>query len=206
MTTSRRALLMLGPAIPLLAACGSASTSSSSPTAATTVSVNADYPEYESVEEGTAAADLIIAGTILTSRDDTLKPETVDSTDPAINPQAGTEDEPSDDAATDVPVTITDVRVRSVLAGTGAHADQTIEVSQTGGLLDGVTYQVDGAEDLSAHHGEELVLLLTSTGSGRPYVLINPQQGAYTADGSKLTPLGSTRGLPHLTSLSQLRA
>lgn len=151
MTTSRRALLMLGPAIPLLAACGSASTSSSSPTAATTVSVNADYPEYESVEEGTAAADLIIAGT-------------------------------------------------------GAHADQTIEVSQSGGLLDGVTYQVDGAEDLSAHHGEELVLLLTSTGSGRPYVLINPQQGAYTADGSKLTPLGSTRGLPHLTSLSQLRA
>ena len=151
----------------------------------------ADYPAYPSGAELVAAADVIVHGTALDARDDTLYPDPPTGTDPARNPQAGVPE--NEREASGVAVTITRVKVTEVLKG-DVRAGDVIEVSQ----LRGEQNTTDLAEDA------EYALLLAGFGAGRPFSPVNPTQGVYEVRDGELRKV--TRGqAPPFGTLADLK-
>lgn len=156
------------------------------------VVTHANYPSYNSSEEIAKAADVVIRGTAITSRNDKMLPDVSTDTDPAVNPQAGLSPEEIADFREEaaVAITVTTVRVGEVLKGDVAVGD-VIEVKQLGGELNGVRYRDSTTTLLSAGSTSEYVLLLSSYGPGKPFSLLNPEQAMYTVgSGEDLLPVG----------------
>lgn len=102
-----------------------------------TVTVHADYAQYASADEAVRSADLVATGTYLSSYETLLYP-TIDTEagDGRTNPQHGLDDTDIPVAELAVPITISRVRVDSVIKGS-ALVGEVIEVSQPGGTING---------------------------------------------------------------------
>ncbi|GAA0794752.1 hypothetical protein [Spirilliplanes yamanashiensis] len=145
-----------------------------------TVLTHALYPSYRDSTELLTDADLVIRGVPTAARVEQLFMDPPEGTDPLTNPQAGLPPEEVErirqDSAT--VVTVTTVRVTEVVKGT-ATVGGTVDVSQLGGTFKGVRYR-EGSTTMLSQGGAEYVMFLAAHGAGRPYDLLNPQQGLYT--------------------------
>src|SRR4051812_1194829 len=108
--------------------------------ACTSTSVaQADYPYYDSPAALFDRADLVVEADV--ARDSRVTrewPQPAVGTDPVTNPQAGA---PPGDEDTSVVITVHRASLVTIYKGTARPGD-SIEVSQPGGRLDGVTYEV----------------------------------------------------------------
>jgi hypothetical protein len=184
-----------------LSGCGAAA---SSPKPVEVVNIAADYPDYSSAEQIIDTSDLVVQVQPVSSRVETLQPDVSDSTDPLANPQAGV---PADQVAQIDPVvvTVSTVKIVDVVKG-AANPGDLIEVSQLGGVLNGVQYVEADTTTLSPATGTDYVLMLAAHGADDPYDLVNPVQGMYevnTAD--ELSPVQNEGALP-IESLTDLRS
>ncbi|GGX65091.1 hypothetical protein [Streptomyces anandii] len=188
MTTARRHVLITGTAmLAAFAAVGcsadgtSAKGAGSAP-AAETVTYHADYPAYSSLDEVIKKSDVVVEGTVLSSRVEKMLPDAPAGNDPAKNPQAGlspAEAKKAKEAAEADPVIVTVSRVKVSRALSGhVAAGSVIEVSQLGGTYKGVKYR-DSDTTLLAKGGPKYVLMLADHGNGHPYDLVNPVQALY---------------------------
>lgn len=172
---SRRGALALALSM-LVVACGSGRSG-----------VVADYPAYATVPEMIDAADVILIGTVLSTRVEEVLADGGTGADPSLDPQAGLE---STERANSVVVTVAVVEVTQVMKG-DVENGQRIEVSQPGernNVPAGTTLVEPGGMDYA------FVLKLHE---GAPYDLVNPQQGLYRvgADG-RLTTVSEGNQLP----------
>lgn len=172
--------LMVTPAIAfslLLVACGSSPAASSRPEAMV------DYPLYESAEALTEAADLVVVGTAVASREDTLLPS-YEGDDPEANPRAGMEQELTDEEleAAAVAVTVSTVKIDEVVVGT-AEAGGLIEVSQ-----------VTGEAGSPIEDGPVLLFL---SGEGAPLSIVGGSQGHWVGEDGGFRAVAADR--PDLT-------
>jgi hypothetical protein len=155
-----------------------------------TVSYAADYPVFDSVEDLTESADLVITGTVIDSETRLLYPEISDSTDPLVNPWAGASQEEMEEQRIEgaVVTTVSTVQVEAVIKG-DAQVGDTIEVSQLGGTVqekvNGRTKQTTYvAQDttLLDDVSSDTVLLMLNEHDQDPYDLLNPVQALYEVD------------------------
>lgn len=157
--------------------------------AAEVVPYEADYPSYDSVDALLKQSDVIVRGTVVGSQVRELSPEAPTGDDPVANPQAGLT--PEEAAESDpVVVTVSTVKVAQVLSGAGdVKVGDTVEVSQLGGTLDGVTFQEKQTTAL-AEDDTQYVLMLADQGDTNPYDLLNPEQALYTVGSDdEVTPV-----------------
>jgi len=169
----RQFLVRLGGAVAALSTAACTSTSA----------VLADYPYYDSPAALFAKADLVVEADVAReSRVAREWPQPGVGSDPVTNPQAGA---PPGDEDTSVVITVHRASLVTVYKGT-AKPGESIEVSQPGGRLDGVTYEVADAVPLT---GARYVLFLATYPDG-PADLLNPVQAQYRVDGAgNLTPV-----------------
>jgi hypothetical protein len=173
------------------------------------VTYHADYPSYDSLDSIMKESDVIVRGTVTSSRVQELLPEKSTSDDPAANPQAGLSDaevaEAAEAAAAEpVVITVSTVKVSEVLSGNVKPGD-TVEVSQLGGTLDGVTYAEEETTTL-VKGKTEYVLMLADQGTANPYDLLNPEQALYTVTADeKVTPVADA-GFDNVGKVDQLAA
>ena len=183
-----------------LVGCSSGSTEASAPTV---VQYFADYPAYGTQAELVGAADVVVRGTVVSSRVETQYPEVSTSTDPRSNPQAGLDAAAAAQVAP-VVVTVSTVSVEEVLKGSVAVGD-LVEVSQLGGKVGRVTYVAEGTVPLKTGP-TDYVLLLADHGTGVPLDLVNPEQAMYTVSPSTgLQPVTSAPGLAVASSLGEIQ-
>lgn len=192
------------------------------------VTMTADYPGFGSPRKAVAAAELVVTGIPLGSRETILYPE-IDFTSgtPETNPQYGLTWDDIDMDAMGVPTTVTRVKVTRVIknaAGDNAVRDNAvkvgdiIEVAQVGGTdADGTvtreanTVLLPEAAAVAASAGKpapsEFLLLLSDNGNGT-YDAINPEEGVLGVDGSgAVSALSeSTRKSPVGTTLAEYEA
>jgi len=185
-----------------LSGCGAPATSSAKPAAL--VQFSADYPASSSAKQIVGKSDLVVRVRPVASRVEKLLPDRSDSTDPLVNPQAGV---PADEVAQADPVvvTVSTVKVVDVVKGAAQPGD-VIEVSQLGGLLDGVRYVDTETTTLSATAADDYVLMLAAHGAGKPYDLLNPVQGMYTVNSAGVLSPVRTEGALSVGSLTGLRS
>ncbi len=163
--------------------------------------IMADYPGYSSITEAADASALVVAGEVVDTRTEELRPETSDSDDPNVNPQLGVPQEEVDQLP-GVLITISSVRITEVVKGDAAVGD-VIEVSQLGGEKDGRRV-VERSTTLIDSLDSQVVLFLAAH-EDAPFDLINPEQGVLTLDGGNLEAL-SQSGLEAPATLSELRS
>jgi hypothetical protein len=155
------------------------------------VEYHANYPVYRSSAELIDAADLIVRGTPINSRVEKMYPDVSTDSDPMRNPQAGLSDEEVRQARESqaVVVTVTTVKVAEAIKGAAAVGD-VVQVSQLGGVLDGVRYADSGTTLLPTNARASYVLFLAAYGAGKPHDLLNPGQAMYlVGDGGALKPV-----------------
>jgi hypothetical protein len=149
------------------------------------VTIQADYPEYETADALYGAATLVIDGQ-LTGASKVLR-EVPDpnagGSDPKLNPNAGA---PAGNAQAAQPpdstiVTVYEVKVLAVHKGE-AKVGEIVDIKTLGGVFDGVTYQEIGVSPLKA--GQPYLLFL-ETYPTSPAAMLNPAQAQYAigADG-----------------------
>ena len=149
------------------------------------VTIQADYPAYETADALYGAATLVIDGQ-LTGASKVLRevpdPNAAGS-DPKLNPNAGA---PAGKAQAAQPpdstiVTVYEVKVLAVHKGQ-AKVGGTIDIKTLGGVFDGVTYKEIGVSPLKS--GQPYLLFL-ETYPDSPAALLNPEQAQYAigADG-----------------------
>lgn len=157
------------------------------------VEMHADYPGYDSLDAAIAAADTIVQGEFLESREATLEP-VIDTTsgDAEMNPHFGVDPEEIDTTGLGVPTTVSRIEVLETFAGT-VEPGAIIEVRQMGG---------SGAKESSTTLLEDagntgFILLLAENPDG-VFSLINPQAGAWTveSEGSAQSKVQSLSGQP----------
>lgn len=166
------------------------------------VESHADYRHFATAEELVAEAELIIHGTVESTRVEEVPRYGSTEGDPARNPQAGLSEEELGDLQGFV-VTIAVVRVNETIKGDVAPGD-VVEVLQMGGLYDGVLHREHGTTMLSADEKHGYVLFLNNYG-GSSYQLPNPQQAMFKVSAeSALTPVGDESSLS-IRSLSELK-
>ena len=139
----------------------------------------ADYPFFDSFASVVRDSDVVIAGTFLDSRSMMVFPDGGAGSDPSANPQAGADLStlsPQDRLAMAVPTTVSRVKVTESLAG-GIAPGTVIEVSQDGGVVDGVKYREQSTSLLSESGYADYVLVLTKN-KGAGYRLVDPVMGA----------------------------
>ncbi|MFT4108104.1 hypothetical protein, partial [Propionicimonas sp.] len=170
-----------------------------------TLTMVADYPTYDTLDDAVAAADVVVRGTWITSADDVLEPDVSNMDgDAASNPQFGAT--PTEQGIEDlqVPVTTSTVEVNDVLKGS-IQPGQSIQVRQLGGKLDGVTYR-ESSTTLLADSSSSIVLLLLSRQDDGTYEMISTADGGWAVEGDQLSGLnGEATSSPFSrTSLSGL--
>ncbi len=143
-----------------------------------TVQVQADYPGYDTaglVEEAT----LVVEGTALATEYTVVEPR-YEGDDPEENPLAGLSEEEKQDAldgAAGVAATAVTFRVDVVHRGQ-AQPGQEVTVMQTGGVIDGVTYEVEGEVPLEV---EQAYLLFARDGFDGAFTVLGGSAGTYIA-------------------------
>ncbi len=142
-----------------------------------TVLVNADYPNYNSLQELYDAADLVIVARNNRNESTILN------------------------IGNDIPYTVSSMSVTDVFKGD--KSVDSIDVKQLGGLMDGVMYISQGVEQL-VQDGEYLLFLETYDKS--PAALLNPVQGMYYVEGSTVTARPENSIAVTLEDLSALSA
>ncbi|MFV0374535.1 hypothetical protein [Microbacterium sp.] len=178
MKKSLTGIVIAVSAILALAGC-----SSSTPN----VSLEPDYPAYESVKALSAEADLIVEVVIGDSADDVLTP-TYEGDDPATNPLAGTDETPDPNEGA-VPITVFDATVQTVYSGDAKTGD-LIKIKQLGGMLEGTEYTVDGTTPLQKG---DTVLLFLATYPDSAASILGGDAGYFTPEGDSYTSIGSTK-------------
>lgn len=186
-STAARAVAALCVAAPLVLA-GCAAQPPGRPPAQPTVVHHGLFVEYESVDELLAAADAVVAGTIVGERSElvVLPPPEYSGSDPETNPTLGAEpatdgeppaypDLPPHGEPTALVYTVYDVEVSDAAQGPLSPGD-TVEVRLVGGELDGVLHVWDGVEHPEV--GEEYAFFLTDVTGDRAEAL-NPTQSLF---------------------------
>lgn len=167
-TRFHKPMLLTGAALLALSAC-------SDP-----VPLQADYPSYDTqglVEEAT----LIVEGTALSTEHTVLTPRYEGDT-PEENPLLGLSEEEKQRAIEqDDGVAATAVTFRVDVVHHGAvKPGQEVTVIQTGGVVDGVTYQVEGEVILDT--GESYLLFATDSFDGA-FAILGGSAGTYLSSG-----------------------
>jgi hypothetical protein len=165
--------LLAATTVLALSAC---STTTSEPAAGSTVQLQADYPSYDTrslIKEAT----LIVEGTVLATEPTVLTPR-FEGDSPEENPLLGlSEEEKKRAIASDDGVAATAVTFRvDVLHRGVVKQGQKIIVIQTGGVIDGVNYHVEGEAMLAA--GESYLLFATDSFDGA-YAILGGSAGTY---------------------------
>lgn len=175
-TRFHKLTLLAGVAVFALSAC---STTTSEP-AEGTVQLQADYPSYDIhglIEEAT----LIVEGTALATEPTVLMPRYEGDT-PEENPLLGlSEDEKKRAIEQDdgVPATAVAFRVDVVHQGV-AEPGQEITIIQTGGVIDGVTYQVQGETMLAT---DESYLVFATDSFDGAFAILGGSAGTFVSSG-----------------------
>ena len=137
-----------------------------------TVIYDPDYPQYASLDQLAKQADLVIRATMTSSRVEELnKAVAPPSDDPAANPGG---DVPTDSLV----YTIYTFAISDCYKGCESSGD-TVEVSQLGGVLNGVNYVFSDGDQFKTN---KKYILFLNTFTGLPAVLLNPEQAAYSGD------------------------
>lgn len=189
-----------------LAACDPDTPETSPTTEPEVVELVADYPYYPSARDAAEAATAIVTGTPVSSRFAVEGPLDPGTDDPYLNPQAGAEE--VDPADLQVPVTITSVQVTAVIKGEGIAVGDQVEISQLGGLINGVRYVEQGAAYLSSSGStvEVVAFLSREEPEEGPFHLINSRQALFEITGDDVQPLGGTEGIPGISSVKDIEA
>ena len=200
-----RALITLSAAsaVALLGASCASQPSSEDPASESVVHLSADYPEYGSTEAALEAADVVVVGTVESSRDLIEYPEINDSGAGLENPQSGVEVSNEDLEAMAVVTTVTTIRVSEVISG-DAEVGDSVEVSQLGGTSEGVTYIEDSTTFIEEVDSPEVLLLLNDFGEGR-YDLVNPIEGIYGVSDGEFESLPGVDFDSEMSSLEEVR-
>lgn len=168
-----------------------------------TAGASADYPAYDTLEDASGAADLIVAGEYVSSKVELLYPSVVETGDETTNPQQGvaTEDIDLDEMA--VVTTVSELRVTEVLKGDVSVGD-SIRVSQLGGTFDDVKYEEESTTLLSTIEAPSVIVFLNDLGDGT-FDLINPQQGLYTKHGDRIAPVVAENSPFMISSVDEIQ-
>lgn len=159
-----------------LAGC-SVPASQPAPVPTATVTMQADYPWYETVDDLAAESEWVVTVTLGSSRYDVSLPIQANETDPALNPQAGLDpSEIQEDPG--LPITVYEATVEAVHVG-GLATGNTIEVGRMGGLLDGIMHE----SNLTRLESGGTYLLFLSSTPGHPAYVLGGDQGAFVPDG-----------------------
>lgn len=153
------------------------------PAPGSTVQIQADYAAYSTTDSLAEEATLIVEGTAIAAEPTVLTPR-FEGDNPQENPLLGLSDEEKAEAIKEtdaIPATAITVRADVVHRG-AVKAGQEFVVVQTGGVIDGVTYDVDGEADLAA--GEQYLLFATDSFDGK-YAVLGGAAGAYEASGTE---------------------
>jgi hypothetical protein len=146
-------------------------------------SFSADYFVYDTLDDAVKASTDIVEAQFISSRSDMEYPDTSSSSDPAKNPQAGVELTEEEKEALGVPITISTLKVTSVLEGDLSVGD-VIEVSQLGGIKDGVQYtETDTTLMGDVPSSDGSLLLFINDHGGKSMSLISQTQGLMTVSG-----------------------
>ncbi len=152
--------------------------------AAPAVQLQADYLGYDTVTLPREAA-LVVEGTVLSS-EYTVGYSTFDGDNPQDNPYFGmpeNEVQKAIEEAGGVPTTLVTIRVDAVHKGP-VSPGTPISVIQTGGVMDGVRYELVAEPPLET--GGRYLLFLADSGDG-VYGILGGSAGAYQAVDSPRT-------------------
>lgn len=202
---TRRALTILSTAsavVLLGAACAGQSTAEG-PSSESVVYVSADYPEYGSTEAALEAADVVLVGTVESSRELIEYPEVDDSGTGLENPQSGVAVSDEDLKEMGVVTTVTTIKVSEVISG-DVEVGDSVEVSQVGGTSEGVTYIEESTTFIEETASPEVLLLLNDFGDG-DYDLVNPVEGVYEVSDDQVEALPGSGVQPEVSSLEEVR-
>lgn len=174
---------LAGVAIFALGACSSAN----DPREVPTVQLHADYPTYDTqglVDE----AVLIVEGTVLATEPTVLLPRYEGDT-PEENPLLGLSEEEMKRAMeqdSGVAATAVTFRVDVVHQGTAQPGEQ-VTIIQTGGVVDGVNYVVEGETSLDTG---ESYLLFAAEGLAGTFAILGGSAGTFieSRDGVFVAP------------------
>ncbi|GAA2519001.1 hypothetical protein [Rarobacter incanus] len=183
--------------IAALATIGIASCSSSY-----TNELSADWPHYSTLPQALSAADAVIVGKTLSSRESLLLPESTAANGAVANPGEGTAPSPDEIGGSAVPITIATVEVIESIKGS-LPPGTTIEIGQPGTKAQREVSTVL-LEDIDA---AEMVLLLSAYESS-PYSLISPESGVMPLAGERITALKEPAGsssTPLASDLEEIR-
>ncbi|MEV0954202.1 hypothetical protein [Promicromonospora sp. NPDC050249] len=169
--------LLTGAVVLVLSACSSPT---GEPTAGSTVQLQADYPSYDTPGL-VAGSTLVVEGAALATEPTVLTPRFEGDT-PEENPLLGLSEEELEAALQEedaVPATAVTFRADVVHQGS-VEPGQEITIVQTGGVVDGVTYQLEGATMLTP--GEDYLLFATDSFDGA-FAIVGGSAGVYIASG-----------------------
>lgn len=203
--STRRALTILSTAstVVLLGAACAGQPTTEDPSSESVVHVSADYPDYGSTEAALEAADVVLVGTVESSRELVEYPEVDDSRTGLENPQSGVDISDEDLEEMGVVTTVTTIKVTEVISG-DVEVGDSVEVSQVGGTIDGVTYIEDSTTFIEEVNSPELLLLLNDFGDG-DYDLVNPVEGVYEVSDGEVEALPGSGVQPEVSSLEEVR-
>ncbi|MDR1432047.1 MAG: hypothetical protein LBI99_07990 [Propionibacteriaceae bacterium] len=202
---NRAVILVASTVLLALPLSGCGASEQEVPTPTKTIVSHGDFIEYLSLEKSVEAADAVIFGTWVDSREELLFPIMDDEQDPAKNPQAGvelTEEELLDSAN---PVTISTIKITKVLKGKLA-AGGTIDVRQFGGVKDGVRHADSDTTLLKESKSKNLLLLLTYWAEEDDFTPLNPIEGAWAVSGDKIACLSEAEPVFSIKSLDEVVA
>lgn len=138
------------------------------------VTLSADYPKYDSLENLVDRADTIIKGKIIGSTYSELNiTEKNKSDDEFLNPGGET------DHST-IPYTIFTVEIEKTYKGNAGQKD-TIQIKQLGGTIGNTEYVLEDEADAKLEEGKKYVFFL-ETYPDSPASLLNPIQASYEYD------------------------
>ena len=143
-----------------------------------------DFPFHRTLDELIGASEQSFEGTVIDSRGEWSEP-VYTSTDPFINPYAGTGETPSPEEVREaaVPVTLSSVKVEAPLASKFTKG-QIVQVQSLGGVVDGTDYRFGEAVRLAAD--VTYAFFINEAIEGGVYPLASADVGALTkaADGT----------------------
>lgn len=173
----RMLALFAGTVVLTLSACSSPA---SEPTAGSTVQLQADYPSYDT-SGLVAESTLVVEGTALATESTVLTPRYEGDT-PEENPLLGLSEEELEAALQEedaVPATAVTFRADVVHRG-AVDPGQEVTIVQTGGVIDGVTYQVVGEVMLAPGEG---YLVFAADSFDGAFAILGGSAGIYVASG-----------------------
>jgi hypothetical protein len=135
------------------------------------VTISADYPKYDSLENLVDKADTIIKGKITGFTYTELNVAQENQSDNELLNPGGEKD------SSTIPYTVYDVEIEKTYKGTVKEKD-TIQIKTLGGIIGDTEYVLEDSSDTGLEEGKQYVLFL-ETYSDSPASLLNPAQASY---------------------------